>query len=342
MKFTASQIAAFLNGKVEGNEEVSVSNIARIEEGTEGCLSFLSNPKYNKYIYETNSSIVLVNKDFVAEKEIKTTLVRVDDAYVAFAKLLKLYDENKFAGKTGVDKTACVSESAKHGDNVYIGGLCYIGENVVIGNNVKIFPHAFIGDNVRIGDNTIIRQGVNIYEDCIIGKNCIFHSGVVIGGDGFGFAPQPDGKYEKIPQIGNVIIEDFVEIGANSTIDRATIGSTIIRNGVKIDNLIMIAHNVEVGENTVIVSQAGISGSTKIGKNCKIGGQVGMIGHIVIADGVEIAAQSGVGASISEPGSRVQGSPCFEVGKYRRSYVHFKNFPDIVKRLDNLENPGKK
>ncbi|MFH2141586.1 MAG: UDP-3-O-(3-hydroxymyristoyl)glucosamine N-acyltransferase [Bacteroidota bacterium] len=338
MKFTANQIAEFLNGTIEGNSEVTVSTISRIEEGTEGSLSFISNPKYNKYIYSTNSSVVLINKDFVTEKEVKPTLIRVEDAYAAFAELLKLYDKNKFAGKNGIEKTACVSESVTFGENVFIGGLSYIGEKVRLGNNVKIFPHAFIGDNVQIGDNTVIRQGVNIYEDCVIGKNCMLHSGVVIGGDGFGFAPQPDGSYEKIPQIGNVIIENNVEIGANSTVDRATIGSTIIHDGVKIDNLIMIAHNVEVGENTVIVSQAGISGSTKIGKNCKIGGQVGMIGHIVIADGVEIAAQSGVGASITEPNSRVQGSPCFEVGKYRRSYVYFKKLPEIVKRLDNIED----
>lgn len=337
MNFTAQQIAEYLNGKVEGNPEVTVNSISRIEEGVSGTLSFLANPQYTKYIYETGASIVLVNNNFEAEKDISSTLIRVPDAYQALASLLKLYEESILQEKVGIEKHSSVDETATIGEGVYIGGFAYIGKNTKIGNNVKIYPQAYVGDNVVVSDNTIIYQGAKIYRDCKIGKNCIIHAGVVVGGDGFGFAPGADNNYMKVPQIGNVILEDEVEIGANSTIDRATIGSTIIRKGVKIDNLVQIAHNVEVGEHTVIVAQTGISGSTKIGKDCMIGGQVGMVGHITIADGVKIAAQSGVGASIKNKGEVVQGSPAYKIMDYQKSYVMYKKLPLLKSKIDELE-----
>jgi UDP-3-O-[3-hydroxymyristoyl] glucosamine N-acyltransferase len=336
MEFTADQIAEFLNGSIEGKKEVKVTSISRIEEGKPGTLSFLANPLYTKYIYDTQASIVLVNRDFVPERSVNATMIRVDDAYSAFAKLLQLYNEYKYR-KVGVDKKAIISETASIGEDCYIGANVIISEHVKIGKNVKIYPNVYIGDNVEVDDNTIIRQGVNIYEDTKIGKHCIFHSGVVIGSDGFGFAPQDNNEFSKVPQIGNVIIEDHVEIGANTTIDRATIGSTVIRKRVKLDNLVQVAHNVEIGENTVVVAQTGISGSTKIGKNCMIGGQVGIVGHIEIADGVKIAAQSGIGASIKEENKLVQGSPAFDVGAYRRSYVCFKNLPEMNKSINEIK-----
>ncbi len=334
MKFTAEQLAEYLKGKICGNKDVSVSSISKIEEGKEGTLSFLANPKYTQYIYTTKASIVLVKKDFTPEKDIQATLIKVEDPYLAFASLLKLYEEYK-SPKPGIDTQTSIDKTANIGDNAYIGAFTYIGKNVKIGKNAKIFPQVFIGDNTVIGENCTIRAGVKIYEDTIIGNNCIFHSGVIIGGDGFGFVPQSD-NYEKIPQIGNVIIEDNVEIGANTTVDRATIGSTIIRKGVKLDNQIQIGHNVEVGKNTVIVAQTGISGSTKIGKDCMIAGQVGMAGHLTIADGVKIAAQSGLGSNVKEKNAIIQGSPAFEVGKYRRAYVHFRNLHDIYTEMCKL------
>lgn len=336
MKFTAKQIADYLNGRIEGNQDIEVSGISKIEEGKPGTLTFLANPKYEQYIYTTNASIVIVNENFTPEKKIQATLIRVKDAYSSFASLLQLYQDTKLKSTKGISKTAKILKSAKIGKNVFIDEFVYIGDKVKIADNVKIFAHTYIGDNTIIGEESIIRQDVKIYEDCVIGKNCIIHAGVVIGSDGFGFAPGQD-NYKKIPQIGNVIIEDFVEIGANTTIDRATIGSTIIRKGVKLDNLIQIAHNVEIGENTVIAAQTGISGSAKIGKNCMIGGQVGIVGHIKIADGVKIAAQSGIGSDITEPNAVYQGSPAFEISKYRRSYVSFKNLPQLVERINNIE-----
>lgn len=334
MEFTADQIAQYLNGVIEGDNNISVSNISRIEEGKPGTLSFLANPKYTQYIYSTKASIVLVSKEFEAEKKINSTLIRVEDPYLAFASLLKLYEESK-SPKAGIDNYTSIDKSAKISEDAYIGAFTYIGKNVMIGKNAKIFPQVFIGDNTIIGDNCTIRSGVTIYEDSKIGNNCTFHSGVIIGGDGFGFVPQTD-NYQKVPQIGNVIIEDNVEIGANTTVDRATIGSTILRKGVKLDNQIQIGHNVEVGENTVIVAQTGISGSTKIGRDCMIAGQVGMAGHLIIADGTKIAAQSGIGSNVKEKNSIIQGSPAFEVGKYRRSYIHFRNLHEIYTEVNKL------
>ncbi len=340
MEFTAEDIAEFLNGEVVGNGQVKVTNVSRIEEGKPGTLSFLANPKYAHYIYSTQSSIVLVNKDFEAEKEIEATLIRVDDAYQALAQLLEMYEQSK-PQKIGIEEPSFVSKSSKLGEKIYIGAFAYIGSNVQIGNNVKIYPHSYVGDNVVIGDNTILNSGVKIYEGCKIGAECIFHSGVVIGGDGFGFAPSAANNYKKVPQVGNVVIEDYVEIGANTCVDRATMGSTIIRKGVKLDNLIQVAHNVEIGENTVIASQTGIAGSAKLGKNCMIGGQVGIVGHIVIADEVKIAAQSGIGRTIKKDGTVLQGSPAFDFGPYQKSYVLFKNLPKMREQIIELEKEVK-
>ena len=339
MEFSAKQIAELLNGTVEGDSEVIVSKLSKIEEGELNSLSFLANPAYQEYLYETDASIVIVNNDFELEKPVKNTctLIRVDNAYECFAKLLDTYNQIN-NNKQGIENQSYVSKTATLGENVYVGAFAYIGEHVKIGNNVKIYPNTFIGDHVEIGDNTLIHAGVKILQDCVVGKACTFHSGVVIGADGFGFAPNSENNYKKVPQIGNVIIEDHVEIGSNTCVDRATLGSTIIKKGVKLDNLIQIGHNVVVGEHTVIVSQTGIAGSTKIGKNCMIGGQVGIVGHLTIADGVKIAAQSGVGSSITEEGMIVQGSPAFALGEYKRSYVGFRKLPEILDRLKDLEN----
>jgi len=336
MIFTAQQIAEALNGIVEGNPATEVSNLSRIEEGKKGTLTFLANPKYAQYIYETEASIVIVNVDFTPEKEISATLIKVKDAYSAFAQLLELYQQSK-EKKSGISNSAQIADDVKIGKNVYIGEFVSIGEHSDVKDNSMIFPHVTIGSNCKIGNSTKIYAGAKVYDECEIGNDCTIHAGVVIGADGFGFAPQDDNNYNKVPQIGNVIIEDKVEVGANTTIDRATIGSTIIRKGAKIDNLIQIAHNVEIGENTVIAAQTGISGSTKIGRNCMIGGQVGIIGHLIIADGVKIAAQSGIGKSITEENAIVEGSPAFSIRDYQRSYVHFRRLDNIVKRINNLE-----
>ncbi len=336
MKFTAQQIADSIGGKVEGYANQEVSYLSKIEEGKPGSLSFLANPKYAQYIYSTEASIVIVNEDFVAEQEIKATLIRVKDAYGAFAALLEMYQKAK-AIEPVISEKAHIDPSAKIGKNVYIGEFVSVGKNAVIGDNTFVYPNSIIGNNCKIGNDTVINAGVRIYEESVIGNECTLHAGVVIGSDGFGFAPQDDKNYKKVPQIGNVILEDRVEIGANTCIDRATLGSTIIRRGVKIDNLIQIAHNVEIGENTVIAAQTGISGSTKIGKNCMIGGQVGLIGHLTIADEVKIAAQAGVGKSITEVGAIVEGSPAFNIRDYQRSYVHFRRLDQLVKRVNELE-----
>lgn len=336
MKFTAQQIAEALSGTVEGNPSVEVSSLSKIEEGKKGTLTFLANPKYTQYIYNTEASIVIVNEDFSPEKEVKATLIKVKDAYSAFAQLLELYQQSK-EKKSGISDSAFIADSATIGKDVYIGAFVSIGDHAVIGDRAMIYPHTSIGNHCKIGNATKIFSGVSIYDECEVGNECTIHAGAIIGADGFGFAPQDDNVYNKIPQIGNVIIEDRVEIGANTTIDRATIGSTIIRKGAKIDNLIQIAHNVEVGENTVIAAQTGISGSTKIGKNCMIGGQVGIIGHLLIADGVKIAAQAGVGKSITEENAIVEGSPAFNIRDYQRSYVHFRRLDTLVKRVNELE-----
>jgi len=339
MNFRAKEIAELLGGIIEGDETVSVNTISKIEEGEPGSVSFLANPKYTQFIYSTKASIVIVDKDFHPESPVTTTLIKVENAYTAFAQLLDFYNKAKM-DKRGVSPRAFVAETAKIGKDVYIGEFAYVGEHVQIGDNTKIYPQAYVDLNSKIGSNTIIYPGVKIYPETEIGNDCVIHAGVVIGGDGFGFAPQEDNHYKKIAQIGNVIIEDDVEIGANTTIDRATLGSTIIRRGVKLDNLIQVAHNVEIGENTVIAAQTGISGSTKIGKNCMIAGQVGIIGHINIGDNVKISAQSGISNSVKD-GLILFGSPAFESSKYRKAYVHFRNLEKIVARIDKLEAKDK-
>lgn len=337
MEFSAQQIASLLEGEVEGDHHIKVHNLSKIEEGKPGTLSFLANLKYESYLYETQASIAIVDKSFIPSQPIPQTLtlIKVVSAQAAFAKLLEMYNGVKQAS-SGIHKLAIIEPSAIIGDKVFIGAGAYIGENVIVEKNAKIYPHAIIGSHVKIGEGSVIYSGVNIYSDCIIGNHCTLHSGVIIGGDGFGFVPNQENNYHKIPQIGNVVLEDYVEVGANTTIDRATLGSTIIRKGVKLDNLIQIAHNVEVGENTVIAAQTGVAGSTKIGKNCMIGGQVGIVGHLKIANGVKIAAQSGIGQNIETENSIWQGSPAFNVGDYKRSYVLFRGLPKLKQQLDSL------
>jgi len=336
MKFTAEQIAGILDGKVVGNPNAEVYKLAKIEEGVKGSLTFLANPKYLQYIYTTKATITIVNHTFEAEGELATTLIKVEDAYKSFSKLLEFYDQAKHNSKNGIEQPSVISENVKYGEQLYLGSFSYIGKNVTIGNNVKIYPNCYVGDNVTIGDNVILFAGAKVYSESVIGNYCTVHSGVIIGADGFGFVPNEDGTFSKIPQIGNVIIEDNVDIGSCTTIDRATMGSTIIRKGVKLDNQIQIAHNVEIGENTVIAAQTGIAGSTKIGKNCMIGGQVGVAGHLIIGNNVRIQAQSGVGKNIKD-GEILQGSPTFSYSDYSKSYVHFKNLPKIVSELEVLK-----
>jgi UDP-3-O-[3-hydroxymyristoyl] glucosamine N-acyltransferase len=336
MEFTAATIAGFLNGEVDGNPSVKVNTVAKIEEGHVGALSFLANPKYEHYIYSTRSSVVLVNKEFVPTEKIIATLIRVPDAYKAFASLLTLVEQSR-PKKTGIHSTAVIESSAIIGKDVYIGANAYIGENCFVGDGCKIYPQVFIGDNSKVGKNSIINPNVTIYHECVIGNNCIVHAGTVIGSDGFGFAPQSETEFMKIPQIGNVIIEDDVEIGANVAIDRATMGSTIIKKGVKIDNLVQIGHNVEIGENTVMAGQTGIAGSTKIGKNCMLAGQVGIAGHIKIADGTKIGAQAGILGDIKEENTIILGSPAFDYKQFFKSTVVFKKLPELKTRLDRIE-----
>ncbi len=340
MKFSAQQIADYLGGTIEGNAQVEVDNFSKIEEGKPGTLSFLANQKYTKYIYETASSIVLVNNTFKAEDAVKSTLIRVEDAYTAMAKLMQLYEMSK-PKKVGISTLAFVSEKAQIGENVYIAPYAVIEDNAKIGNNVKIYPHVYVGENSEIGENTQLFSGVQIYHNCKIGNHCILHSGTVVGSDGFGFAPS-DAEYTKIPQIGNVVIENNVEIGANCTIDRAMMGSTIIREGVKLDNQIQVAHNVEIGEHTVIAALTGISGSVKIGKKCMIGGQVGFAGHLSIADGVIIGAKSGILSSITQKGTMVQGIPAQEIRNEFRSMAAYRKLPDLNRRVNELERELKK
>ena len=335
MKFTAEQIAGILEGEVIGNPNAEVSRLSKIEEGAEGSLTFLSNKKYNNYIYTTKATITIVNKTFVPEGEITTTLIKVDDAYLSFSKLLEFYNQAK-SNKVGIEQPSVISENVKYGENFYLGSFAYIGNSVTIGENVKIYPNCFIGDNVVIGNNVTIFAGAKVFSETEIGNNVSIHSGAVLGGDGFGFAPNPDGTYSKIPQIGNLIIEDNVNIGAGTTIDRATMGSTIIRKGVKLDNQIQVGHNVEIGENTVIAAQTGIAGSTKIGKNCMIGGQVGFAGHITVGNNVHIQGKTGVTKSVKD-GEILQGNPAMSYKEYYKSYVHFKNLPTIVDDLEKLK-----
>jgi UDP-3-O-[3-hydroxymyristoyl] glucosamine N-acyltransferase len=335
MKFTAGQIAGILEGELEGNPNVTVSKLAKIEEGEKGSLTFLANPKYTPHIYTTKSSVTIVNRNFIAEHDLTTTLIKVDDAYESFSKLLSYYNQVKNI-KTGIETPSFISASAIYGIDCYIGAFSYIGESTKLGNQVKIYPNAYIGDNVLIGDNVVVYAGAKIYSESVIGNNCVIHSGAIVGSDGFGFAPSSNGEFNKIPQTGNVILEDNVDVGAGTTIDRATLGSTILRKGVKLDNQIQIAHNVEIGEHTVIAAQTGVAGSAKIGKHCMIGGQVGIVGHITIGDHVRIQAQSGIGRNIKN-GEIIQGSPALTYGDYNKSYVHFKNLSKIVSRINELE-----
>ncbi len=338
MEFSAQQIAGLLQGQIEGDSTVKISKLSKIEEGEPGSISFLANPKYTQYLYTTKASLVIVNKDLVLTAPINTTLIRVDSAETAFSKLLEMYNQVKL-NKTGISKHAYISETATTGTDIYAGEFAVVSDNAKIGNNVKIYPQVFIGENVVIGDNTTLFAGVKIYSETVIGKDCIIHSGSVIGSDGFRFNPQNDNQ--KIPQIGNVIIEDNVEIGANCAIDRATLGSTILRKGVKFDNLVHIAHNVEIGENTYIAAHGVVAGSSKIGKNCMFSGQVGIVGHLEIADQTIITAQSGISKSITKKGEVYMGSPAFDAAKYRKAYIHFRNLDSIVKRIDQIEKQNK-
>lgn len=337
MQFSATQIAAIINGSIDGDENVSVGSFGKIEEARQGQLSFLANPKYEEFLYTTNASIIIIGETYQLKEKINATLIRVADAYSAFATLLNAYQQMKQQQLSGIQQQSYVSANATVGENVYVAAFAYISDGAKIGNNVKVYPNAFVGDNVTIGDNSIVHAGVKIYNDCVVGKNVTIHAGTVVGSDGFGYAPLPDGTLKKIPQIGNVIIEDNVEIGSNATIDRATIGSTIVRAGAKLDNLIQIAHNVEVGSNTVVAAQAGVSGSTKLGKNVMVGGQVGIVGHLQIAEGTKINAQSGVTKSIKTPNTAITGSPAFEYGAALRSQVAARSLPDMEKRIKELE-----
>ncbi|WP_372773758.1 UDP-3-O-(3-hydroxymyristoyl)glucosamine N-acyltransferase [Mangrovibacterium sp.] len=339
MEFKAITIAEFLNGTIEGDENVSVSNVSKIEDGKPGTLAFLANPKYEKYVYDTAASIVLVKNEFVAERPVTCTLIRVEDPYQSMAALLELYQQSK-GQKFGIEQPSFIDSSAKVGDNIYIGAFAYIGANVSVGDGSKIYPQSFIGNNVKIGANTIIYAGVKIYDDCVIGDNCIIHAGAVIGSDGFGFAPTPDGSYKKIQQVGNVLIEDNVEVGANTTIDCSTMGSTIIRKGVKLDNLIQIAHNCEIGENTVMAALVGIAGSTKVGKNCVLAGQVGVAGHLTIGDRVTIGAMAGVTNNIKE-GKIVLGAPAMDHDKALKTFVVYRRLPEMRDSLSELQKEVK-
>lgn len=337
MQFSAGQIAALLGGEIQGDPNILINNIAKIEEGKIGCISFLANPKYEPYVYTTNSSVVLVAKDFAPKQTIPATVIRVADPYLSFTILLEEYARLTALVKTGVEEPVFTGKNAVFGENLYRGAFSYVGNNCTIGKNVKIFPQVFIGDNVKIGDNTILHPGVKIYHDCEIGSFCNLAAGVVIGSDGFGFAPQTDGTYKNIPQLGNVVLGNHVDIGANTTIDRATLGSTIIHSGVKLDNLIQIAHNVEIGKNTVIASQSGVSGSTKIGENCVIAGQVGIVGHIKIANRTSIGAQSGVSRGVETEGTKLFGSPALDYQNQLKSSIIFKKLPELQKRIQELE-----
>lgn len=337
MQFTAAQLALLINGRVEGNASAVVDSFGKIEEAKSNQLAFLANPKYEEYLYTTQAGVIIVNESLELKEPVSAALIRVPDAYTAFATLLHKYQEIVRQQLTGIQEPNYIHPSAVIGDNVFIGAFSYINQKVTIGNHVKIYPGVYIGDNVRIGDHSTILPGVKIYHDCVVGSHVTIHAGTVIGGDGFGFAPQADGTYKKVPQIGNVVIEDYVEIGSNSTIDRATIGSTIIHSGAKLDNLIQIAHNVEVGSNTVIAAQAGVSGSTKIGNNVQIGGQAGIVGHIHIADGTRINAQSGVSKSVKNPNTALTGSPAFDYTSALRSQALTRNLPELEKRVKELE-----
>ena len=336
MEFTISQIAEMLNGEVIGNPNVYINQLSKIEEGSEHSLSFLSNPKYTEHLYKTKSSAVIVNRDFIPHQQLNTTLIKVKDAYASFAQLLRIVEDLQ-KKREGIEQPCFIDESAEIGKNIYIGAFAYIGKNVRIGENVHIYPHCYIGDHVSIKNNSTLYSGVKVYHNCRIEKNSTIHSGSVIGSDGFGFAPNTDKAYDKIPQIGNVIIKEGVEIGANTCIDRATMGSTIIHKGVKLDNMIQVAHNVEIGENTVIASHTAIAGSSKVGKNCMIGGQVAIAGHLTIANHVKIAGKTGIAKSVTKDGEILQGPLAFNLKDFQRSYIYFRQLPMLVKRIEKLE-----
>lgn len=336
MEFDAATIAGFLKGDVEGDPAVKVNTIAKIEEGHSGALSFLANPKYEHYIYTTNSSIVLVNRSFVPSDAIKATLIRVDNAYESFASLLRLVDQSR-PQKKGIHPSAMIEPTARVGQDVYIGPYAYVGENCTVGDGASLYPHVYIGDDAVVGKGSVLYHRVTVYRECTIGSGCIIHAGAVIGSDGFGFAPQEESEYRKIPQLGNVVVEDNVEIGANVTIDRATMGSTVIRKGVKLDNLIQVGHNVEIGENTVMAAQTGISGSTKIGRNCMMGGQVGIAGHIRIADGTKIGAQAGILSEVKQENTAIIGSPAIEIRQFMKSSVVFRQLPELKAKIEKFE-----
>lgn len=337
MEFSAHQIAEVLEGKVSGNGDVKLNNVAKIEEAKTGDLAFLANLKYATHLYTTEASAVLVNEGFIPEKDTNATLIYVKDAYQAFASLLDMVAETMFQPKVGVEQPCFIHEGVSQNDGLYVGAFAYIGKDVKLGKNVKIYPQCYIGDNVIIGDDCTIYSGAKIYHACSLGNNVTIHSGVVVGSDGFGFAPTDTANYKKIPQIGNVIIEDYVEIGANTTVDRATMGSTIIRKGVKLDNQIQIGHNVEIGENTVMAAQTGIAGSVKIGKNCMFGGQVGIAGHLEITDGVKLAAKSGISGDIKEKDVILMGAPAYPIRDYQRSYIVQRKLPELKNRVHQLE-----
>jgi UDP-3-O-[3-hydroxymyristoyl] glucosamine N-acyltransferase len=337
MEFTALQIAGFVGGEIEGDENATVNDLAKIEEGKPGALSFLANPKYNQYLYTTESSIVIINRDFELEADVNCTLIRVDDAYSAFATVLNAYQEAKAASKTGISAKAFIHPSAVIGENCYIGEFAVVNAGAVIGDNTKIYALSYIGENVKIGSDCLIHPSVKILDDCVVGNECTFHSGVVIGSDGFGFAPQQDSDFKKVAQIGNVIIEDRVELGANTTVDRATMGSTVIRRGVKLDNMVQVAHNVEIGENTVIAAQSAIAGSAKVGKNCMFGGQVAVNGHTTIANGVKLAAKTGVSGNIKKENDIQMGAPAFNHKKAVQSFIYYKKLPELAGKIYELE-----
>ncbi len=337
MEFSLNQVALLIRGKVEGDGEIKVNNVAKIEEAQAGHISFLANEKYEPQIYTTKASAVIVSEDFSPKKEISAALIRVKDPYMGFTDLLSEVDRLMSLAKKGIEDPSKIGQGSEYGENFYLGAFSYVGDNVKIGNNVKIHPQVYIGDNCSIGDNSILFPGVKVYKHCVIGSHCTLHGGVIIGSDGFGFAPQDDGSYKKIPQIGNVILEDFVEIGANTTIDCATMGSTVVKQGVKIDNLVMIAHNVELGKDTVIAGQTGIAGSTKIGENVVMAGQVGLVGHINIPNKTTIASKSGVSNTIKKEGTTVFGYPAMEINDYKRAFVGFRRLPDLINRVRELE-----
>ncbi|MDB5242356.1 MAG: lpxD [Spirosoma sp.] len=342
MELTVKQIATLLEGEVTGDDSLTISGLSKIEDGKPGDISFLANPKYEPYLYTTQSSAVIVNRSFQPQKTVSSALIFVENSYSAFTHLLEEYHRQISFARLGEEQPNFTGDGTQVGGQTYRGAFSYVGRNCIIGHNVKIYPHVYVGDNVTIGDNTILQPGVRILSNCIIGKNCVIHPGAVIGSEGFGFAPQSDGTYKTIPQLGNVILEDFVNVGAGTTIDCATMGSTIIRQGVKLDNLVQIGHNVEIGRHTVVAAQTGIAGSTKIGDNCVIGGQVGFAGHLTIANGTKVGAQSGVGKSVKDEGQSLNGSTAFTMRDNMRSQAVFRRLPELERRLEELEKKHKK